>query len=437
VREKSVDPVNVGLLGIALLLVLIFSRMAVGAALALVGFLGFAYLSGVGPALSGLFLISFSSIVRYDFAVIPLFLLMGEMVGQAGIGKEAYESARTWVGEIRGGIAMATIVACGLFAAVCGSSLATAIALGKVAHPEMKRMRYDPALSIGCIAAGGTLGILIPPSIAFVLIGILTEVSIAKLFIAGIIPGITVVVFYIVTIYILCKFRPELGPAIARTSISQKLVSLKGTWAVATLFLLVIVGIYGGIFTPSEAGGIGAFGAIVIGLARRQLSRRAFGNGLVEAGRQSAMIIAMVLGAFIFMRFLAITQIPEKATEFVIGLNAPGWCILAVIIAGFILLGMFFDMYAVVIITTPILFPVIIGMGYDPLWYGVIMVRMIEIGMISPPFGINLFGVAATLEEPLEQVYKGSIPFVISDIANVALLIAVPQLSTFLPKLMG
>jgi C4-dicarboxylate transporter DctM subunit len=308
--------------------------------------------------------------------------------------------------------------------------------MGKIAYPEMKRLGYSSSLSVGSCAAGGTLGILIPPSMGFIIIGILTEVSIGKLFIAGIIPGILEVVFYGATIYIICKLNPTLAPAGPKTTLKYKVSSLKLTWPVVLLFILIIGGIYAGVFTPTEAGGIGAFGALVIGLAKRQLSRKGINDSLIETAENAAMIIILLIGAFVFNAFLAITRIPFVASEYIIALGLPKYIVLFIILIAYIILGMFFDIYAILILTIPILFPTIVALGFNPIWYGVIMVRVIEIGLITPPFGINLFGLAGIVDVPAGTMYRGIIPFVISDICHVALLIAIPSLSTFLPGLM-
>ncbi len=430
------NPALIGLLGIAVMMLLVFAGVHVGFALILVGFAGFALIGGIDPALGGMAVITFAKTNNYSFAVIPLFLLMSSFVTNAGIGREAYDTARAWVGQAKGGLAMATVGACGLFAACTGSSLAGAVTMGKIAYPEMKRHGYDSSLSVGCCAAGGTLGILIPPSMGFIIIGILTELSIGKLFIAGIIPGILEVVFYCVTIYILCKINPQLAPAGPKTTIRNKMGSLRLTWPVLLLFLLIIGGIYLGVFTPTEAGGIGAFGALVIGLVRRQLSRKGINDSLIETAQNAAMIIILLIGAFVFNAFLAITRIPFVASEYIIALGLPKYIVLFIILVGYIILGMFFDIYAILILTIPILFPTIVALGFQPIWYGVVMVRIIEIGLITPPFGINLFGLAGIVDVPATTMYRGIIPFIISDFCHVALLIAVPALSTFLPSLM-
>lgn len=427
------DAAVVGLIGIGMLIVFIFSGVPVGVTMALIGFGGFWAILGVDKALSNMALIAFDTANHYSFAVIPLFLLMSVFVSRSGIGEDVYKAARSWVGSIKGGLAMATVCACGLFAACSGSSLATAVAMGKVAYPEMRKLKYDPKLAIGCIAAGGSLGLLIPPSMAFILIGILTEVSIGKLFVAGIIPGLLEILAYGIAIYIICRINPKAAPAIPRVSFLEKVKALKYTWMVALLFFGVIGGIYGGVFTPTEAGAAGAFGALVIGLITRRLKRADLTFSFMDTARHAAMIMVMVIGAFIFVRFLTYTRIPNIASTWIVGLNIPPLVILSIILISFLFFGMFFDMYAVVILTTPILFPIMVDMGFDPVWWGVLMCRMIEIGMVTPPFGINLFGLAASAEVPVATMYRGIIPFVIADCFVVAILVAFPILSTFLP----
>jgi C4-dicarboxylate transporter DctM subunit len=430
------SPTEVGLAGFVLIMIVILLGIHVAFALILIGFAGLAMIIGTEPALSSVALIAFNKVNSYDFAVVPLFLLMSAFVSRSGIGKEAYETACAWVGQLKGGLSMATTVACGLFAACCGSSLASAIAMGAMAYPEMKRYHYDSKLSVGTIAAGGTLGILIPPSIGFIVIGILTELSIGKLFIAGIIPGILEVIFYVGTIYIMCKFNPNLGPALPRTTLGQKFGSLRLTWPVALLFLLVIGGIYGGVFTPTEAGGIGAFGALALSLARRQLTGSGFIQCLLEGAKMAAMMLALIIGAFVFNQFLAVTRIPFITSEYIVGLGLSKYAVLALILFAYILLGMIFDIFAILVLTIPIIYPTMIALGFDPIWYAVIMVRVIEIGLITPPFGINLFGLAGTVDVPIATMYRGVMPFLLSDFLHVALLIAVPSLATFLPELM-
>jgi tripartite ATP-independent transporter DctM subunit len=431
-----VSPAEIGLLGIFVLVVFLFLGVHVGFALIIVGFAGLACVIGLGPAIANIALVSFAKVNDYGFAVVPLFLLMGVFVANSGIARDAYDTVHAWVGQIKGGLAIATAGACGLFAACCGSSMAGAVTFGKVAYPEMKRLNYDPRLATGIIAAGGTLGILIPPSIGFIIYGLLTELSIGKLFVAGIIPGILEIVFYAVTIVILCRLNPRMGPAGPKTTVRQKVGSLRLTWPVGVLFVLVIGGIYVGVFTPTEAGGIGAFGALAIALVRRRMSPSNFANSLLETAQTSAMIIIMLIGAFMFNAFLAVTRIPFVASEYIVGLEVSRYVILILILFGYLVLGCFFDIYAIMILTVPIIYPTIVTLGFDGIWYGVIMVRMMEIGLITPPFGLNLFGLAGTVDVPVGTMYQGVVPFVIADICEVVLLVAVPLLSTLLPSLM-
>jgi C4-dicarboxylate transporter, DctM subunit len=426
----------VGIILTVIMLVLLLWGTQVGWTLVAIGFIGYALLGGLGAAIGNLAIIPFNTMNSYNFAVIPLFLLMSEFVGQSAMGRETYETARAWLGQFRGGLAMATVAACGLFACVSGSSLAGTIVMGRVAYPEMKRLGYSDQLATGVTAAGGTLGILIPPSMGFVLIGILADLSIGKLFLAGILPGITVIVFYIATITILCRVNPKLAPALTKTSGREKVTSIKKTWPVALLFLLMMGGIYGGVFTATEAAGIGAFGALVIAFARRQMTGELFWDCLKDTSKMAAMMIIMVVGAFTFNAFLAITQIPATLGDAMVNLPFSRWVTLGVVIIFYLICGMFFDIYAILILTIPILYPAIKALGFDLIWYSVLMVRVVEVGFITPPFGINVFGLAGVIKVPLGVMYRGVVPFCISDCLNIILLAAFPAISTFIPSLM-
>jgi len=427
---------EIGFLGIAVLIVLLALGSHIGFTLILVGFLGYSAIGGLNAGIAQMAILPFDKLNNYEFSVLPLFLLMGAFVSKSGIGSEAYQMARAWVGQLRGGLAMATVGGCGLFAAISGTSLAGSIVMGKVAYPEMKKLGYSEQLSAGAIAAGGTLGILIPPSMGFVLIGILAELSIGKLFIAGIIPGILEVLFYMITIYLMVRFKPSLAKSMAPTTMKEKIWSIKLTWPVLVLFVLIMGGIYFGFFSPTEAGGIGAFGALVISLVKRQINATGIWESLMDTGKMTAMIIILLVGAYTFNAFLAITQIPFTISEYIATLDLPLLAILVIIVIFYIFCGMFFDIIAVLILTIPIIYPVMEGLGVNLIWYSVIMVRMIEIGMITPPFGINLFGLSGVIGVPLSVLYRGIIPFVIADFCHVALLIAFPVLCTWLPTLM-
>jgi C4-dicarboxylate transporter DctM subunit len=431
------SPELVGLFGIIVLVILLFSGMWISLAMAIVGFGGCVYLSSIGKAFITLGTVPYVNIAIYPISCVPLFILMGVVVANTGVSGDLYNTAYKWIGQLRGGLAMASVVACGAFAAISGSSSAGAATMGKVALPEMKRYRYDPKLATGCIAAGGTVGILIPPSLGFILYGILTEQSVGHLFMAGIIPGVLEVVFYVATIYILCQFNPRMGPPGPKTSFKDKIVSLKNTWHMVILFLLVLGGIYAGIFTPTEAGAVGAFGAIVITAASRRLTLRNSLDSALEAGLTTAMVLFLLIGAYVFMRFLALSKLPFLLAESIGQLPASPIVILLFVIIFYIIIGMFLDIFSSIILTIPIIYPMIIALGFDPIWYGVIMVRVMEVGLITPPVGLNVFVLAGVADDvPLGAIFRGVLPFVVADILHIALLVAVPALSLFIPSRM-
>jgi C4-dicarboxylate transporter, DctM subunit len=429
-------PLEIGFIGCGILIVLIFMGMNLAFTLIISGFVGFALIGGVGAALGNLAIIPFDRMTSYGFTVFPMFMLMGSFVSYGGIGSEAYTMARAWFGHFRGGLAIATIGACGLFAAVQGTSLAGSIVMGKVAYPEMRRAGYSMPLAAACVSVGGTLGILIPPSMGFIMIGIMTELNIGELFMAGIIPGILVCIFYMGTIVVLTRINPSLAPSMPPVAWKQRASSLRLGWPIVLLFLLVMGGIYGGVFTATEAGAIGAAGALIISLAKRQMSRRAFYNSLWDTARMMGMIIVVLSGVFLFNAFLSITEIPFKLGEFLVGLPLSRYVVLIVILVIYIILGMFFDVLAILILTIPILYPAVDAMGFNLIWYSVLMVRIIEIGEISPPFGINLFGLKGVIDAPLGAIYRGVIPFLFADMVNLAVLVAFPVISTIIPETM-
>jgi len=426
----------IGLLGIIILLILIFLNMPIGFAMALVGFAGFAVLVGPAGAFSNLSSIPFRYVADYTFVVIPLFLLMGTIAANTGISRDLYRAAHSWVGHIRGGLAMASVVAAAGFAAISGSSTATAAAMAKVAYPEMKRYNYDETMAVGSLAAGGTMGILIPPSMGFIMYAILTEESVGKLFMAGIIPGILEAAFYIFTIYFLCLRNYKMGPPGPTTSFKQKFLSLKKTWSMLVLFILVMGGIYMGIFTPSEAAAIGASGALVISLVMRRITRRNFIDSLAETGKTTAMIVNLIIGSMIFARFLAVSKLPFEMSDLVANLNIPNYVLLICILVFYILIGCFLDIYSSIVLTIPIIFPTLIALGFSPIWFGVLIVRVIEVGLITPPIGMNAFVIAGATGVSSSKVFRGIWPFFIADLLHVALLVAVPGLSLFLVNMM-
>lgn len=429
---------TIGYIGIAVLVILLFSGVHIGVVMGVIGFLGIASISGWDGAFAVLRTVPFTTFANYGMSVVPLFILMGAFCFHSGISKELYDCVHKWLGPLRGGLAMATVAASALFAAISGSSLATAATMGTVALPEMKRYRYDPALATGAIAAGGTMGILIPPSIPLVIYGILTTESIGKLLMAGIIPGILEAVFYIITIHILCRWRPSLGPPGPKSPLIEKVVSLKAVWAVVVLFTLVIGGIYFGFFSPTEAAGVGACGACVFAMLRRRLNWHSFQESLTSSTKTTAMIFVIFLGAMILGYFLAITRLPFELASLIGGLPVNRYLILILIVMVYLLLGCVMDSLAMILLTVPIFYPLIKTLGFDPIWFGIIVVRCMEIGMITPPVGLNVFIIKGIAQDvPMYTIFRGVIPFIVADVCHVTLLVLVPQTATFLPGLMN
>ncbi len=430
------DFVAVG--GFVVLFALMLLRVPIGFAMGLVGVVGFGILGGFEPALKLLALSPIRTATDYGFAVIPMFLLMGSFASASGMSRELFQTANSFVGHWRGGLGMATIAACGGFAAICGSSVATAATFSTIAYPEMRRYGYPQSFATGVIAAGGSLGIMIPPSTVFAVYGMITQQDIGKLFISGILPGIVAVSMYIVTVNIIGLVRPGYLPAGPRSSWSERLKALRGVWATALLFVFVIGGLYGGMFTATEAASMGAGGAFVIGAARRRLTRRQFFDCLVESLRTTAAVFTILIGALVFGYFLTITQTPQKVTEFLTGLGMGRYGVLVLIMLMYLLLGCIMDAMAMIVLTIPIIFPVVTALGFDPIWFGVIIVMTVELGLIHPPVGMNVFVIKSVVKDvKISTIFKGVIPFVITDILRLAILIAFPIISTYLPERMG
>ncbi len=430
-------PLTAGFIGIVFLFVLLFLGMPIGIAMGLVGFAGFAYLRGFEPALGVLSTVPYTTFASYTLTVVPLFILMGSFCFHAGLSKDLYDTVHKWLGQLRGGLAMATVGACAGFAAVSGSSVATAATMGTVALPEMKRYKYDPALATGAVAAGGTIGILIPPSVGLIIYGIIAEQSIGRLFLAGFIPGVLEAVFYMFTIYILCKRKPLMGPRGPRTSFIEKLASLKNTWIVFLLFVLVLGGIYFGIFSPTESAGVGAFGALIFALARRRLNWQAFKGSVLGTLSTTAMILIIVLGAMIMGYFLAVSRLPFVIADTIVSLEMNRYFVLSCILIFLLFLGCILDAPAMILLVTPIFYPVAVTLGFDPIWFGIIIVRMCEMALITPPVGLNVFVIKGVAKDvPMYTIFRGVVPFLIADVLHVAMLIALPQVALFLPGMM-
>jgi len=432
-----VSPTVVGLIGIAALFLFIFSRMPVGFVMAIIGFLGFGYLVSFDASMNLIAKDVFSVFGSYNLTVIPLFVLMGQIAYHSGISSRLFDAAYKFIGHLPGGLAIATIGACAGFAAICGSTNATAATMAAATLPEMKRYNYKPELATGVVAAGGSLGILIPPSVIFIVYGIMTEQSIGKLFMAGLLPGLLLTVLFILTIVIWTSLNPELGPRGPRTTFKEKMASLSGLVETLILFLLVMGGLFVGFFTPTEAGAVGALGTLILALARRNLTWHGFITSLFETTRISCMILVIVAGATIFGHFLAISRIPFDAANWISEFQLPRYAIMLMIILLYLIGGCFIDALALIMLTVPIFYPVVTNLGYDPLWFGVIIVLVTQIGVITPPVGINVYVVSGVARDvPLNVIFKGVVPLLIALIIGTLLLIPFPQIALFLPGLM-
>lgn len=436
------SPILAGISGILIMLLMFMTRMPVAFVMALVGFAGFSLMISPG---AGLVLLSrnvYETFASYDLTTIPLFILMGQLGFNSGISKRLYDAGYKFLGSVRGGLAMATVSACTAFGAVCGSSPATAATMATVGLPEMKRFNYDDELSTGAVASGGGIGMIMPPSVVLIIYGILTEQSIGQLFVAGIFPALLVTLLFIVSIYLRCRMAPDQGPAGERFPWPEKLRALMGLGETIAVFTLVVGGIFYGLFTPTEAAAVGAFGVLAIAVVRRQITWQGFVNSLMETLRTSCMVLMLITGAVIFGKFLAVTRIPFEIAAWVSGLEMSPILVMGVIILIYFLGGCFMDALAFVTLTVPIFFPVVMELGYDPIWFGIIIVMVTEMGVITPPVGINVYvvyGVARNVlekEVPLENIFKGITPFLIAVIIGVVILILFPRIILFLPHLM-
>jgi C4-dicarboxylate transporter, DctM subunit len=431
------SPDAVAATGFVVLFALMLLRVPVGMAMGLVGVSGFAYLVGSTPALKLVGQTSMRTVTDYTFGVIPMFLLMGAFVTASGMSRELFRAANTFVGHRRGGVGIATIVACAGFAAISGSSVATAATFSTVAYPEMRRYKYPQSFATGVIAAGGTLGAMFPPSTVLAVYGIITEQDIGKLFIAGILPGILAVSMYIATILIIGWLRPEFLPAGERTGPAERLAAAGDIWAPLALFAFVIGGLYGGLFTPTEAGGMGAGGAFLIGVLRGRLSRRDIRASLLQATRTAAAVFTVLIGALLFGYFLTITQTPQNVTAFLTGLGVGRYGVLALIMLIYLVLGCLMDAMAMIILTVPIIFPVIRTLGFDPIWFGVIIVMTVELGLIHPPVGMNVFVIKSVIKDVnFATIFKGVLPFIVTDLVRLVILVAFPIIALYLPTRM-
>jgi len=432
------DPTTAGIAGILILLASIFVlRIPVGFAMGIIGFGGFAYVLNWNAATGMLGTEIWGVFSSYGLTVIPLFILMGQICFYSGVNERLYKAAYAWMGHIRGGIAMATVLACGGFAAICGSNSATAATMSTVALPQMKKYGYSPVLSTGAVAAGATLGVVIPPSVVLIIIGLQTSQSIAALFVGSVIPGLLLTGLFLGTVHRLCRRHSDWGPAGPKTTFAEKLASLPGSVEMLALFALVMGGLFLGLFTPTEAGAAGAALALLISLATRTMTWEKFRMACTDTLKVSCMIMVIVTGAVIFGRFLAVTRLPFETASFVASLSIPPVVIVLLICLIYVIGGMVMDALALLLVTIPIFFPVVQAMGYDPLWFGVLITTVTTLGAITPPVGVNTFIVASTAPDiPLGSVFKGVLHFMPAYLVTVALLLLFPALATFLPGLM-
>ena len=431
------SPFAIGIIGIALLFVLFALRMPIAFIMALVGFAGFSYLVSPEAAFRVVAKDLYNTFASYSLSVIPMFVWMGFLAFHSGISTRLYTAAYKLVGHVRGGLAMATQVACAGFGAVCGSNTATAATMAAVSLPEMKKYRYDDSLATASVAAGGALGVLIPPSVIFIVYGVATQQSISKLFIAGILPGILLMLLYMATVYILTRRNPRLGPPGPSVRWKERVtVAGKSIWEIVFVFALSIGGLFAGWFTPTEAGAVGAFGILTVAVVERRLGWQGFKNSLADTTRTTAMIMLLVAGAVIFGRFMAVSQIPFAMANWAGALPIPPFAVMAIILFIYLILGCFIDALALILLTIPIFYPVAVTiLGYDPIWFGVIIVMVMAMGVITPPVGMNVYIVKGIAKDvPLETIFRGIFPFLGALIICIAILIAFPQIAMFLPR---
>ena len=432
------SPELLGVLALVLLLVLLTAGLPIGVTLGLVGIGGLALLISPEAAVIKAGVVAYEVISKYELGVLPLFLLMAHLCFSAGASRDFFDAAAKFVGHRPGGLALASVGACAGFGAVSGSSLATAATVGLVALPEMRKHDYSPALATGALAAGGTLGQMIPPSGALIVFGVIAEVSIGELFVAAVIPGITQALFYMAAIYMICRWRPSMGPPMARAPWRERFASLKNIGDMLVLILLVIGGLSVGWFTPTEAASVGAVGALGLSAWRRRLTWRSLGSALRETLRTSGMIYTVIIGAVVFSTFISVTGIPTAVSNWVSGLNAGTLVAIIVMALVLLLLGSFLDGLALMLLTTPIFLPIAVDLGFSPIWFGIFLVRTMEIGFVHPPLGLNVYVIQAMAKDiPLGTIFRGIVPFLIADFFHLALIIAVPALTLWLPSVTG
>ena len=420
--------------GLFAMLLLSFMRVPIALSMGVIGFAGLWWMKGEGPSMASVTTVVYESGFQYTLSVVPLFILMGNFVTRAGMSQELYRAAFTFVGHLRGGLAMATVLACAGFGAICGSSIATAATMTKVAYPSMREHGYSDALAAGSIAAGGTLGILIPPSTIMVIYGLMTQTNIGKLFAAGILPGLVAVVLLCAAVQYITWRDPQAGPAAKRSTWPERLGAVREIWAVAALFVIVMGGIYGGVFTATEGAGIGAFGAFCFALARRALTWKTMLLVLTDSARTTGMLFMILVGALVFANFINYTTLPDDLKNFVNRYEVHPMMVMAAICVIYVLLGTAMEELSMILLTVPVFFPLVTHLGFDPVYFGVIIVVVVEIGLISPPVGMNMFVVRSLLPNvSTSTIFRGVTPFVVADVIRLAILVAFPAISLWLP----
>ncbi|MBM4764998.1 TRAP transporter large permease subunit [Bacillus sp. B15-48] len=433
----ALNPEMIGWIGIVVLLVLLLLRIPVAFVLAFVGFTGYWLIAGPQAAFKIAGIVPYSTMANYSFSVVPLFLLMGYFAFHAGFATDMFKTGKIWLGHIPGGLGHATILGGAAFGAVSGSGIASTATIARITTPEMVNNGVNKSLAYGIVASAGPLASMIPPSMIMVIYAIITESSIAKLFVAGILPGLLIALLYILMVWIRVKINPDLAPPVQKTPFKERIISLKYTWGLLVLGFIIIGGIYTGLFTPTEAGGIGAFAAFIMALLLKRINRKVMKESLIETIKTTSMVFLIVVGSMIFGYFLGITRIPTMLSDLLTTLPVAPIVIIIGVVILYLILGMFIDMISAMFLTLPIIFPTIINLGYDPIWFGIVIVFLTEVALVTPPLGLSLFVIkGAVPDSDIKEIIRGSIPFIAIDIVILVLLIAFPEITLFLPNKM-
>lgn len=431
------SPEMIGILGIVVLLVLLALKMWVGAAMSLVSIVGIILLKNFNVAMSAASTSAFNNLNSYTFTVVPMFTLMGMVIAESTMGKNLYDAAYAWVGRFRGGLASATVVACGVLGAISGSTHVGVLVMSRVALPEMKRNNYDESFAAGAVVAGAPLSILIPPSIGFIMYGIITENSIGKLFMSGIGVGVLQMILYIIAIYIMCRVKPELGPKGPKLPLKTMLKTLLKVIPILALMVLVLGGIYQGFFTTTEAGAIGAFGSILIALIFRQITVKNLAKAFKDTAVMCGMVFFLIASTYLFVTFMSLSRVPMMLANFIVSLTVPQWVLACALIVLYFILGMFLPEIPMVVLTIPVLYSALMKVGFDPIWLGAFVVKLMAIGSISPPVGMTCFTMAGATKMPVQTIFRGVIPYLAVDLIILVLMIVFPGIATFLPNMMA